>query len=107
MPELPEVETTRRGIAPHITGKKVTRIIIRNKNLRWPIPARLKNELTGQAIKQVSRRGKYLLLETGKGTALLHLGMSGSLCIVNAKVQPSIAGILRVSEPPCRTGFAS
>lgn len=88
MPELPEVETTRRGIEPHITGKKVTRIIIRNKNLRWPIPARLKKELTGQVIQQVARRGKYLLLETNNGTALLHLGMSGSLRIVNASEPP-------------------
>ncbi len=88
MPELPEVETTRRGIAPHITGKKITRIIIRNPNLRWPIPARLKKELTGQTIKQVSRRGKYLLLETNNGTALLHLGMSGSLRMVNASEPP-------------------
>ena len=82
MPELPEVETTRRGIAPHITGKRVTRIIVRNPNLRWPVSARLAKELTGHTINSVSRRAKYLLLHTDAGSAILHLGMSGSLRLV-------------------------
>jgi formamidopyrimidine-DNA glycosylase len=82
MPELPEVETTCRGIAPHITGKQVTRVVVRNPNLRWPVSRRLVKELTGQTVNSVSRRAKYLLLHTGAGTAILHLGMSGSLRLV-------------------------
>lgn len=82
MPELPEVETSRRGIEPHILNKKVTDVIIRQKQLRWPIPARLKSQLKGQLIRQVERRGKYILLRTDVGTAILHLGMSGSLRIL-------------------------
>ena len=84
MPELPEVETTCRGIAPHITGKRVIRVIVRNPNLRWPVSTRLGKEFTGQTINSVSRRAKYLLLGTASGTAIVHLGMSGSLRIVNA-----------------------
>jgi len=81
MPELPEVETTLRGIEPHILGKKITDVIIRNRSLRWPIPAALKTNLVQQILKQINRRGKYLLLVTDNGTAILHLGMSGSLRI--------------------------
>lgn len=84
MPELPEVETTCRGIAPHITGKRVTRVIVRNPNLRWPVSARLDKELSGQTINSVARRAKYLLLQADAGTAILHLGMSGSLRLVKA-----------------------
>ena len=88
MPELPEVETTRRGIAPHITGKQVTRVIVRNPNLRWPVPRRLGRELAGQTVEAIARRAKYLLLQTGAGTLILHLGMSGSLRIVEAAMPP-------------------
>lgn len=88
MPELPEVETTRRGIAPHITGKAVARVIVRNPQLRWPVPKRLRKELGGQSIESVRRRAKYLLLGTANGTLLLHLGMSGSLRIIDARVPP-------------------
>ena len=84
MPELPEVETTLRGIEPHIGGQIITEIIIRNKNLRWPIPAAIKKHMPGQKLKQLQRRGKYILLFTDKGTAILHLGMSGSLRISDA-----------------------
>jgi len=84
MPELPEVETTCRGIAPHITGKRVTRVIVRNPNLRWRVSGRLVKDLSGQTINAVSRRAKYLLLQTDAGTAILHLGMSGSLCLVKS-----------------------
>ncbi|MCW8934781.1 MAG: bifunctional DNA-formamidopyrimidine glycosylase/DNA-(apurinic or apyrimidinic site) lyase [Gammaproteobacteria bacterium] len=83
MPELPEVETSRRGIKPHILNKKVTDVIIRNKNLRWPIPGSLKKQLIDQVIQKVDRRGKYILLYTSAGTVILHLGMSGSLRILN------------------------
>ncbi len=85
MPELPEVETTRRGIEPHILHNLVSDVIIRQKQLRWPIPAAIKSGLTGQGINQVTRRGKYLLLHTDKGTAIIHLGMSGSLRIVDTQ----------------------
>ena len=83
MPELPEVETTRRGIEPHIEQKKVSKVILRRKTLRWPITPALSRDLPGETIKSVSRRGKYLLLATQKGTLLIHLGMSGSLRIVD------------------------
>lgn len=79
MPELPEVETTRRGIEPYVVGKTVTRLIVRNPHLRWRVPVKLEKELPGQRIQSVARRGKYLLLATAAGTVILHLGMSGSL----------------------------
>ncbi|MEZ5448196.1 MAG: bifunctional DNA-formamidopyrimidine glycosylase/DNA-(apurinic or apyrimidinic site) lyase [Thiolinea sp.] len=80
MPELPEVETTRRGIEPHILGQRLQQVIVRQPRLRWPVPEQI-HELQGAPIDQVRRRGKYLLLETGQGTGLIHLGMSGSLRI--------------------------
>ena len=82
MPELPEVETTKRGISPHIKNQQVSSVVLRRKNLRWPITAALSKDLPGQLICSVDRRGKYLLLATSKGTLLIHLGMSGSLRIV-------------------------
>jgi formamidopyrimidine-DNA glycosylase len=84
MPELPEVETARRGIEPYLCGHTVTAVKIRNRNLRWPVPRALVQTLPGQGIESVTRRGKYLLLRTAAGTALLHLGMSGSLRILPA-----------------------
>lgn len=84
MPELPEVETTRRGIAPHITGRTVSRVIVRDARLRWPVPRSLAGDLAGQVVEHVGRRAKYLLLETASGTAILHLGMSGSLRIIDS-----------------------
>ena len=83
MPELPEVETARRGISPYLQGKRVRAVTVRDKRLRWPIPMALLKELPGQRVEAVERRGKYLLLKTPAGTALLHLGMSGSLRIVD------------------------
>lgn len=88
MPELPEVETTLRGIAPHIKGRKVTQLVIRQARLRWPIPEPLARDLPGQSLQQLSRRGKYLLLQFDTGTALIHLGMSGSLRIVRPDEPP-------------------
>ncbi len=82
MPELPEVETTRRGIEPHLLGRTVSRVIVRNRQLRWPVPARLDATLRGQRIEHVRRRGKYLLLGFEQGSLILHLGMSGSLRIL-------------------------
>lgn len=89
MPELPEVETTRRGIAPHVQGRKVTGLTVRQRRLRWPIPvAALRRQLVGQTIDSVERRAKYLLLGSASGTAILHLGMSGSLRLVAAGTAP-------------------
>ena len=81
MPELPEVETTRFGIAPHLLGQTVQTVTIRQRQLRWPIPTVLDSTLPGQTITAVNRRAKYLSLHTTAGTAIVHLGMSGSLRI--------------------------
>ena len=84
MPELPEVETTCRGIAPHILDQTVTEVVIRQKQLRWPVTPGIRKNLIGQKILGVTRRGKYILLQSPTGTAIIHLGMSGSLRIVDA-----------------------
>lgn len=82
MPELPEVETTGRGIAPWVEGVRVKAVIVRHAGLRWPVPATLGQALPGLVIERVTRRGKYLLLQTAAGHVLVHLGMSGSLRLV-------------------------
>jgi formamidopyrimidine-DNA glycosylase len=82
MPELPEVETTRRGIAPHVRGRRIAGARVRQRRLRWPVPASLGRTLQGQTVHEVERRGKYLLLKLDRGCLILHLGMSGSLRIV-------------------------
>ena len=84
MPELPEVETTRRGITPHIKGIVVDAVVVREPRLRWAVTPALKRALPGNVIDAVERRAKYLLLQTAKGNVLIHLGMSGSLKIVTA-----------------------
>ena len=86
MPELPEVEVTRRGIAPALTGQRVANVIMRVPALRYPLPANLPGMLRGQRLVAVGRRGKYLLLDFGKGHLLIHLGMSGSLRLVPARL---------------------
>ena len=88
MPELPEVETTRRGIAPALEGRTIVALVVRDRRLRWPVPSGLEKRLRSQPVAQVSRRAKYLLLETPVGTALIHLGMSGSMRIVPKGEQP-------------------
>jgi formamidopyrimidine-DNA glycosylase len=93
MPELPEVETTRRGIEPHISGRVISQLIVRQPQLRWPIPKPLARLLKGQLIDRVQRRAKYLLLHIGApdqtlGAVIIHLGMSGSLRIINADEPP-------------------
>ena len=85
MPELPEVETTRRGILPHVKGKKVSKVTIRNPSLRWPIPEEFAERLTGRKLKTIYRRGKYLLFEFAHGHAIVHLGMSGSMRVIQDK----------------------
>ena len=81
MPELPEVETTRRGIAPHIVGKRIVGVLVREPRLRWPVSPDLSQVLTGQRVTDVDRRAKYLLFNTDAGRLMVHLGMSGSLRI--------------------------
>ena len=83
MPELPEVETIRSGIAPYLVDQTITQVIIRNPNLRWPIPDDLPRLLPGLTIKAVARRAKFLLLDCDAGTLIIHLGMSGSLRLLN------------------------
>ena len=89
MPELPEVETTRRGVEPHVRGRTVKRLVVRESRLRWPIPGDLPSLLRGQQIVAVERRAKYLLFHTAIGSVLVHLGMSGSLRLVSASQPPA------------------
>ncbi len=84
MPELPEVETTRRGLEPHLLGRCFQTIEIRQSRLRWPVPQELAKRLTAAPIKNLERRGKYLLLEIGNGTLIIHLGMSGNLRLASS-----------------------
>jgi formamidopyrimidine-DNA glycosylase len=81
MPELPEVETTLRGVSPHLLGHTVRELIVQERRLRWPVPDDL-IEIEGTPILSGSRRGKYLLFATARGTLLIHLGMSGSLRVL-------------------------
>lgn len=103
MPELPEVETTRAGIAPHIEGRRITHVIVRNPNLRWPVPPRLMQQLCGQTIRTLDRRAKYLLFELDRGTLMLHLGMSGSLRInpIETEVGPYDHFELQFADGQC------
>lgn len=113
MPELPEVEVTRQGIAPHLAGRRIDGVVVRDHRLRWPIDAQLAAILTGLSITSVGRRGKYLLLSCerqGKaaGTLIVHLGMSGSLRLVAPRTPAArhahfdlVAGdsVLRLTDP--------
>lgn len=108
MPELPEVEVSRQGITPFVLGESVMRVVVRNASLRWPIPAEIQ-ELVGLTITGVRRRAKYLLLETDWGTAILHLGMSGSLRVLphgaqagkhdHVDIELSNGKLLRLNDP--------
>ncbi len=89
MPELPEVETTLRGIEPHILNLPINNFWVREKKLRWPIPVReIKQGLTGNFFSSIKRRAKYLILKSKRGSLLIHLGMSGSLRIFPYFVEP-------------------
>ena len=92
MPELPEVEITRRGIEPFLAGNVITGVRLSGHKLRWPIPRNLAARVTGQRIARVSRRGKYILIDCGAaeraGWLILHLGMSGSLRIMGSRTSP-------------------
>ena len=90
MPELPEVETSRRGISPYLVDQSIDKVLIRQRRLRWPIPKDVDTRLPGATIQTVGRRAKYLLLETDQGTAIIHLGMSGSVFIVAADTPAGI-----------------
>lgn len=88
MPELPEVETTCRGIRPHILRQTLEKLIIREPRLRWPVTGTWIDSIAGASVTEVIRRGKYLLLYTTQGTLIIHLGMSGSLRVTTADVPP-------------------
>ncbi|TAH34852.1 MAG: bifunctional DNA-formamidopyrimidine glycosylase/DNA-(apurinic or apyrimidinic site) lyase [Planctomycetota bacterium] len=88
MPELPEVETTRRSIEPHLLGRRVLAVEVREPRLRWRVPKSLAEELPGQTVAAVERRAKYLLWRCQTGTVLLHLGMSGSLRVLTRPRPP-------------------
>ena len=84
MPELPEVETTRRGLLSHVVGRTIRDVVVRNPNLRWPVPRDLPRRLRGEQVLDIRRRGKYLLFDCRRGHLLVHLGMSGRLSLVPA-----------------------
>jgi formamidopyrimidine-DNA glycosylase len=88
MPELPEVEITRRGLLPDLVGTKVSATICRTPTLRYPLPQALGDKINGQVLRDIRRRGKYLLFHFDTGVILLHLGMSGSLRVVNQSSLP-------------------
>lgn len=108
MPELPEVEVSRQGISPYLCGNNITKIVVRDARLRWPIPETI-HQLEGHIIQKVTRRGKYLLFETAIGTSILHLGMSGSLRIMDIgevvnkhdhlDIELSNGKLLRLNDP--------
>jgi formamidopyrimidine-DNA glycosylase len=88
MPELPEVETTRRGLAPHVEGERITGAVVRHHRLRWPVPRSLAAKLAGRRVAALRRRAKYLLFDLGDATLIVHLGMSGSLRVARADEPP-------------------
>ena len=88
MPELPEVETSRRGIDPYLCGRRVIETRVRQTQLRWPIPSQIITDLVGQTFRRTDRRGKYMLLYTDTGCVIVHLGMSGSVRIVDDRQPP-------------------
>lgn len=83
MPELPEVETCKRGLAQHLPGLRIDNVIVRQPKLRYLVTTKLRKQLIGSQFTQVSRRAKYLLLHTDKGDVIVHLGMSGSLHLLS------------------------
>lgn len=88
MPELPEVEITRRGVLPRLAGRRIRRVIVRQPRLRWPVPGDLGNVLGGQTLTGVRRRAKYLLFDFDRGSLIVHLGMSGSLRVLERASEP-------------------
>lgn len=90
MPELPEVETTRLGLTPHLEGRRILTAIVRNHRLRWPVPRKLPSLVAGRRIERLSRRSKYLLVDCGGAWLIFHLGMSGSLRVVPVATLPGV-----------------
>lgn len=88
MPELPEVETTKRGIEPHLQSNTIESIVIRQPKLRWPIPTEIVEKVANQSVQGVSRRGKYIAIHLETGSIIIHLGMSGSLYLVEKDSPP-------------------
>ena len=84
MPELPEVETTRRGLQPHLEGKRIAAAVVRNRALRVPVPRNLERVVRDATVRSIGRRGKYLLFDCGHGALIVHLGMSGRLWLVDS-----------------------
>jgi formamidopyrimidine-DNA glycosylase len=101
MPELPEVETTARGLAPHLLTRRIVDTHVHDSRLRWPVAATLAADLRDQRIVAVGRRAKYLLLQLDRGTLILHLGMSGSLRVLPASM-PRLAQLLLDSRQALR-----
>lgn len=87
MPELPEVETTRRGLEPHLLGRRIAAVTIRDARLRWPVERELAGRIAGQRIQALRRRAKYLIIELERDALIVHLGMSGALSIVPARTR--------------------
>jgi formamidopyrimidine-DNA glycosylase len=88
MPELPEVETVRRGLAPHLENQRIVGARVRDGRLRWPVPTNLDETLRGRTVRVLARRGKYLIFHFDSGALICHLGMSGSLRLMDADVIP-------------------
>ena len=88
MPELPEVETTRRGLQPHLEGQRIKTAVVRQRALRQPVPRNLPQLVAGAMVRAIGRRGKYLLIDCGHGSLIVHLGMSGRLWLVDAATPP-------------------
>lgn len=102
MPELPEVETVRRGLSPHLVGRRLTTAVVREPRLRWPVPSDLAARVAGRRITGLGRRGKYLILHLDTGNLIFHLGMSGSLRLVAPETAPTRHDHLdlRIEEGP-------
>jgi len=107
LPELPEIEVTRRGIAPRVTGRAISAVVVREPRLRWRVPDAV-SALAGRKVRRVSRRGKYLVLDCEGGHLIVHLGMSGSLRFVPPGARPQKhdhvdlafgAQVLRLRDP--------
>ena len=88
MPELPEVETTRRGLKPDLEGRTIAPAVVRNRALRQPVPRQLPRLVAGTVVRAIARRGKYLLFDCGRGTLIVHLGMSGRLWLTDKATRP-------------------
>ncbi len=82
MPELPEVETTRLGLVSRVVGRRIRDVVVREPRLRWPVPRDFASRVRGSCVRDIRRRGKYLLFDLGDGHLLVHLGMSGNLTVV-------------------------